>query len=173
MMKRSAALRHPTHVRLSLLFASTLALAGCHAHAAPERVVRDFFAVVRSGHAPERAADFLAPAVIAHQVNAEDEAAAVQRSPANYAAHVREMKAAYGEFTIEISELITQGDRVYVRWRQEGTHVGEVDGFAPTHKRIVEVASAVYRVRAGMIVEYWIQIDRAGLRAQLERNQVR
>jgi hypothetical protein len=32
------------------------------------------------------------------------------------------------------------------------------------------LASAVYRVADGRIVEYWIQIDRAGTEAQLRRN---
>jgi predicted ester cyclase len=157
----------------ALVSVLVVTVAGCGAHATPERVVRGFFEVVRSGRAPDRAAEFMAPRVIAHQVNAEAEGGAVERTPRNYADHVREMKAAYGDFKLDISELVAQGDRVYVRWRQEGAHLGEVDGFAPTRKPIVEVASAVYRVRDGKIVEYWIQIDRAGLRAQLERNQAR
>ena len=53
---------------------------------------------------------------------------------------------------------------------QTGRHVGPVDGFAPTGLPVVEVASAVYRVEAGRIAEYWIQIDRAGIEAQLRRN---
>ncbi len=32
------------------------------------------------------------------------------------------------------------------------------------------LASAVYRVADGRIVEYWIQVDRAGTEAQLRRN---
>lgn len=79
----------------------------------------------------------------------------------------------FGEFTLEITELIAAGDRVYVRWQQRGTHIGEVDGFPPTGLVIQELASAVYRVFDGKIAEYWIQVDRAGLRAQLERDSVK
>jgi predicted ester cyclase len=80
------------------------------------------------------------------------------------------MLDAYGTFQLEVQELLAQEDRVYVRWKQTGTHIGEVDGFPPTGKPIVEIASAVYRVEDAKIVEYWIQIDREGIRAQLEWN---
>ena len=56
---------------------------------------------------------------------------------------------------------------MYARWTQHGHHVGEVDGVAPTSAPITQLTSAVYRVQDGLIVEYWIQIDRYGLHAQL------
>ncbi len=65
-------------------------------------------------------------------------------------------------------EFLADGDRCYARWTQDGHHVGEVDGRAPTGRPVREVASAVYRVADGRIREYWIQIDRYGLMAQLD-----
>jgi len=135
----------------------------------PESVVREFFEQVRSGRDPERAHALMAPLVLAHQVNAENPVT-IERTPQNYIEHVREMLAIFGQFDLEVSELLAQGDRVYVRWRQTGRHLAHYDGFAPTGQPIVEVASAVYRVEADRIAEYWMQIDRAGLRAQLERD---
>lgn len=93
------------------------------------------------------------------------------RTPSDYADHVREMIEAYGEFSLEIQELLTQGDKVYVRWRQTGTHIGKVDGYSPTNLPVIEIASAVYRVENERIAEYWIQIDRLGIERQLERNR--
>ncbi|MGG1550741.1 ester cyclase [Paenibacillus ferrarius] len=136
----------------------------------PQEIVSSFFHYVRSGTNPDAAALYMADTVLAHQVTAENETT-VQRSPQNYADHVLEMIDAYGHFQVEIQELISQDDRVYVRWKQTGTHIGEVDGFAPTGKPVIEIASAVYRVTDGKIAEYWIQIDREGIRKQLERNQ--
>ncbi|MFF2620385.1 ester cyclase [Oerskovia jenensis] len=132
----------------------------------PEALVREFFAVVRSGTAPHRAGDFMAPRVHAHQVQAEDPTT-VERTPEQYAEHVEEMIAAYGPFRLTIDEVLAAGDKVYVRWTQEGNHLGEIDGHAPTGRPVVQVASCVYRVEDGLIVEYWMQIDRAGLTAQL------
>ncbi|PAF31145.1 ester cyclase [Paenibacillus sp. 7516] len=136
----------------------------------PEQIVRAFFEEVRSGRNPDYADTLMAEQVLAHQVVSEEEVT-VNRTPSQYADHVREMIQAYGEFSLEIQELIVQGDKVYVRWRQAGTHVGEVDGYAPTLLPVIEIASAVYRVENERIAEYWIQIDRLGIEKQLERNK--
>ncbi|WP_153976970.1 ester cyclase [Paenibacillus xylanilyticus] len=136
----------------------------------PEQIVRAFFEEVRSGRNLDYADTLMAEQVLAHQVVSEEELT-VNRTPSEYADHVREMIQAYGEFSLEIQELIVQGDKVYVRWRQEGIHIGEVDGHAPTHRPVIEIASAVYRVENERIAEYWIQIDRLGIEKQLERNK--
>ncbi|MEW4430488.1 ester cyclase [Paenibacillus pabuli] len=136
----------------------------------PEQIVRAFFEEVRSGRNLDYAGTLMAEQVLAHQVVSEEEVT-VNRTPSEYADHVREMIQAYGEFSLEIQELIAQGDKVYVRWRQEGIHIGEVDGYAPTHRPVIEIASAVYRVENERIPEYWIQIDRLGIEKQLERNK--
>ncbi|GLZ76652.1 hypothetical protein Afil01_14590 [Actinorhabdospora filicis] len=134
----------------------------------PKALVREFLTRVRSGAHADEATDFMAPLVLAHQVVSE-ETVTIERTPAQYAGHVREMKAAYGDFGFEITELLADGDKVYARWRQTGNHLADDDGHRPTGAPLVEIASAVYRVADGRIVEYWIQIDREGLRVQLDR----
>lgn len=135
----------------------------------PAEVVRYFFEKVRSGRELDAVHSLMADRVLAHQITSENEVT-VERTPSSYADHVREMIEAYGLFTLSIQELLAQDDRVYVRWKQVGSHIGEVDGVSATGKPIVEIASAVYRVENSKIVEYWIQIDREGIRVQLERN---
>lgn len=146
------------------------ALEQADAPATPKELVRAFLEQVRAGRHPEQAPRYLAAKVIAHQVNAEAPQD-VQRTPEDYARHVAEFRQAWGEFDFEVTELIAEGDRVYARWRQRGCHLGEVDGHAPTHRPVVELASAVYRVEHGRIVEYWIQVDRQGTEAQLRANE--
>lgn len=135
----------------------------------PKELVLAFFANIRSGRQLDQVHEYMAEQVLAHQLTAE-QPTTVQRTPAAYAEHVREMLAAYGPFTLEITECLAEGDRVYVRWQQSGTHLGEVDGYAPTGLPLIEIASAVYRVESGRIAEYWMQIDRAGMELQLQRN---
>jgi predicted ester cyclase len=135
----------------------------------PKQIVADFLNEVRSGASPERAADFMAPLVLAHQVVSED-AVTVERTPDQYTQHVRGMLEAYGDFAIRVDELIAEGDRVYARWTQHGRHLTELDGFPATGAPLTEVASAVYRVEGRLIVEYWIQIDRQGMTEQLRRS---
>ena len=132
-----------------------------------EAVVAGFMNEVRSGKAPERAAQFMAPVVLAHQMNAEGQTT-VERTPEQYAAHVREFLNAFGPFEFQVTESIASDDRVYVRWQQDGHHVISLEGEEPTGSPLREIASAVYRVENGKIAEYWIQIDRYGFDRQLQ-----
>lgn len=97
----------------------------------------------------------MAPEVIANQVISEDSQVII-RTPDQYAEHVLEMKAEYGDFEFVIDELLADGDKVFARWTQTG-------------KGIRECASCVYRIQSGYIVEYWIQIDRLGIQIQKDR----
>jgi predicted ester cyclase len=135
-----------------------------------KELIRSFLETVRSGKDPGRAAEFMAPTILAHQIVSEQEIT-VRRTPENYVEHVQSMLATFGRFDLKILELLEDADKVYARWRQTGVHLGEVDGYAPTGKPVVEVASAVYRLVEGQIAEYWIQIDRSGLQIQLERDR--
>ncbi|WP_312473256.1 ester cyclase [Neobacillus sp.] len=138
----------------------------------PEQIVRTFFEEVRSGHNPDYAINLMAEQVIAHQMISEEDVTVI-RTPHDYADHVREMIEAYGTFSVDIQEMLAHGNKVYVRWKQVGTHVGEVDGYSPTGLPVIEIASAVYRIEEEKIKEYWIQIDRSGIQKQLERNKLR
>ncbi len=133
-----------------------------------EQLVREFLLTVRSGKNPEKANEYMAEKVLAHQMNAENPQT-VERTPQNYAAHVQEFLQMYGQFEFEITEIIAQDAKVYARWRQTGKHLTEIDGYAPTGLPLIEVASAVYRLENGKIVEYWIQLDRAGFDKQLQK----
>ncbi|MGW5672321.1 ester cyclase [Micromonospora sp. NPDC003776] len=130
------------------------------------RVVADFVRYVRSGLQPERAAEFLAPLVRAHQVQSE-RPVTIERTPEDYAEHFREMIAAWGDFTIVIDEFLVDGARAYLRLTQTGRHLGAVDRIAPTGREVRQINSVVYHVADGLITDYWIQIDRAGVSAQL------
>lgn len=131
-------------------------------------VVRGFLDEVRSGRAPEKAVNYLAPEVRAHQVTAEGESVVV-RSPEAYARHVQEFRQLFGDFSFTIQEFISDEDKVFVRWRQDGHHLGSLDGETPTGAPLTELTSVVYRVEAGKIAEYWLQTDRKGLELQLQR----
>jgi reactive intermediate/imine deaminase len=135
-----------------------------------EKTVRNFLEIVRSGKSPERASEFMADTVEAHQLNAEH-LETVTRTPENYTQHVKEFINSYGHYQFEITELIASNDKVYARWQQTGNQIGDVDDFKSTGLPVIEVGSAVYRVAAGKIVEYWIQIDRKGAEIQQQNNR--
>lgn len=153
-----------------MAIACAVAPASAHARAAeePKAVVKGFLDTVRTGRDPDAAARYFAPQVPAHQITSEGETTVV-RTPQNYAAHVREFLATYGQFSIEVVDMIAEGDRVFVWWRQHGHHVGTVNGEHPTGAPLTAIAAAIYRVRDGRITEYWVLEDRKGLDLQLQR----
>lgn len=134
-----------------------------------EAIVKMFLTNVRSGLHPEDAILYMADTVLAHQITSENPTT-VKRTPENYASHVREFLALFGNYQFEITELIASEEKVYVRWKQTGKHIAEIDGYSPTHLPLIEYTSAVYRVKEKKIVEYWIQMDRLGFDIQLKQN---
>lgn len=135
-----------------------------------EKIVRDFLSNVRTGLRPGDAKLYMADTVLAHQVTSESPTT-VKRTPANYTSHVNEFKRLFGNYEFEITELIASNDKVYVRWKQTGKHMAEIDDFEPTQLPLIEYTSAVYRIEKKRIVEYWIQMDRLGFDLQLKANQ--
>lgn len=132
----------------------------------PKSIVEGFVVDIRSGKHLSRVEDYMAPMVIAHQVHAEG-GHSVERTPADYVAHIEEFIEAFGPFSVTIEELLADNDKVFVRWRQDGFHNVSLEGEAPTGKNLREITSTVYRVEDGKIVEYWLQTDRAGMSKQV------
>lgn len=133
----------------------------------PREIVQGFFERVRSGKALEEATLYLAPSAAAHQIVSASKPPTIMRTPEEYAEHVREMILQYGSFALGVEEMLVEGDKVFVRWRQEGRHVGTLFGERPTGAPLVQRGSAVYRVEEGRIAEYWIQVESSGLETQV------
>ena len=125
---------------------------------AASAVVLRFLAEVRLTGDEEAAQLLMAAGVPAHQIISERDETVV-RTPAEYAAHARDLLTETFDSSFEITELLSDADRVYVRWLLSRAH-----GSA-----LREVGSAVYRVECGRLAEYWIQLDRyaAALREQI------
>jgi predicted ester cyclase len=140
--------------------------------APPVEVVSGFMRDVRSGEHPELAERYMVARVAAHQVTSEGSVTIV-RTPSQYAEHVQDFRRMFGHFDLKVEEMMADGDRVYVRWRQTGRHLASIDGEQPTGKQLIDISSAVYRVSDGRIVEYWIQTDRKGLELQLARSSAK
>ena len=134
------------------------------------RVVTEFLSHVRVTGDADAARRLMHQIVRCHQVVAE-RPETILRSPQEYAAHVQQMRHQVGAFTYRVTELLTEVDRVYVRWHQQGHHLRDDDGSAGSGLPLREVGSAVYRVEDGRIAEYWVQLDRLGLALQLEQSR--
>lgn len=68
-------------------------------------------------------------------------------------------------FTVE--DVIAEGDRVVVRWRNRGTHVESFLGLPATGKQFDIAGIDVYRVEGGRLAEHWHVVDQLSMLIQL------
>jgi predicted ester cyclase len=61
-----------------------------------------------------------------------------------------------------VDDLIAERDRVVVRWRLLGIHIGAFRGIAPTGRPITLRGIAIYRVQDGKLMERWVVSDLYG-----------
>lgn len=81
--------------------------------------------------------------------------------------HIREVEAGFPEYTLEVQEMITEGDMVAVRGTVRGTHKGVYAGIPPTGRQLNLEVMVFYRVSDGRISRYWLQTDSKSLMDQL------
>ena len=67
----------------------------------------------------------------------------------------------------QIEEIFSAGDRVVARWTGSGTHVGDMNGIAPTGNKVKVDAISIHRVDDGKISETWQVWDTLGFLQQL------
>jgi steroid delta-isomerase-like uncharacterized protein len=73
----------------------------------------------------------------------------------------------FPDLQVEVGDLISEGDRVAVRWVARGTHSEEWAG-VPATGRVVQIGGMdIYRFRAGRIAEWWRNEDMYSLVQQL------
>jgi predicted ester cyclase len=63
--------------------------------------------------------------------------------------------------------VIAEGDKVAARLRFRGTHRGEVQGIAPTGRRVDCTGIVISRMEGGKIAEDWANFDDLGMMQQL------
>jgi steroid delta-isomerase-like uncharacterized protein len=68
-------------------------------------------------------------------------------------------------FTIE--DVISEGDRVVVRWTNAGTHIGEFAGAPATGRTFTIAGIDIYRLEGDLLAEHWHVIDQLSMLGQL------
>jgi steroid delta-isomerase-like uncharacterized protein len=74
---------------------------------------------------------------------------------------------AFPDLTIEIDELVGEGDKVVWRITASGTHNGTFQGVPATGKAVKFGAHYTFRFEHGKIVERWSTLDRLSLLVQI------
>ena len=71
------------------------------------------------------------------------------------------------DLTVEVQDMVSEGDRTVVRFVASGTHVASLLGEEPTHREVVLDGITIYRFQDGVIAEDWEMMDEGQLRRQL------
>jgi steroid delta-isomerase-like uncharacterized protein len=74
---------------------------------------------------------------------------------------------AFPDWNEVIEDIITEGDKVWVRIAYTGTHTGEFMGLGPTGNKITTMAVDIYRIVDGKLAEYWNVTDNVNILKQI------
>lgn len=77
------------------------------------------------------------------------------------------LRSAFAGFRFEPLDVIAEGDRVVVRARISGRHIGEFAGMQPTGREFSVQHIHIWRLAEGQIVEHWANRDDVGAMRQL------
>jgi predicted ester cyclase len=128
----------------------------------PRDLVRRLHAALLDSRDPDVADSFFAPEFLSHN------------NPPGFPPGVEGVKQffsmfrdAFPDVSVEIDEMVAEGDRVAVATTFTGTHGGELMGVAPTGRRVSVTGIDIVRVAGGKIVEHRGLTDIVGLMRQL------
>jgi predicted ester cyclase len=128
----------------------------------PRDLVRRLHAALLDSRDPDVADSFFAPEFLSHN------------NPPGFLPGVEGVKQffsmfrdAFPDVSVEIDEMVAEGDRVAVATTFTGTHGGELMGVAPTGRRVSVTGIDIVRVAGGKIVEHRGLTDIVGLTRQL------
>jgi steroid delta-isomerase-like uncharacterized protein len=80
---------------------------------------------------------------------------------------IKGFRAAFPDVHFTVLDQIAEGDKVAVRYRLQGTHLGDFQGMPPTRKQVGYSGILIYRVANGKIAEQWTEFDLLGFLKQL------
>ena len=93
-----------------------------------------------------------------------------QGKPAGRAAvraSMAEFRTGFPDMDMQVFDMIAEGDLVSFRWRSEGTHLGDLQGVPPSGRSGALDGIVMVRLRDGIIVEGWQEIDLMGMLQRL------
>ncbi len=81
--------------------------------------------------------------------------------------HIAFFEAAFPKYEILADEVTAENNRVVVRARFKGTHMGDLSGIAPTYKSVDFPFAIGYEIENNKIISHWLIADQMSLMEQL------
>ena len=111
----------------------------------------------------DAADEVYAPDYVGHDPSNPEEVRGLQAAKQAAADYRR----AFPDLRVTVEDLIAEGDKVAARLRVRGTHLGDLNGIAPTGRRVDFTGIVMSRVEGGRIAEDWANFDDLGMMRQL------
>ena len=73
----------------------------------------------------------------------------------------------FTDIVVNVEDTIAEGDKVVAHWTCCGIHTDELQGIAPTGKKVTWTGIAIYRFVMDKIEEIWVWNDLLGMMRQL------
>jgi predicted ester cyclase len=89
------------------------------------------------------------------------------RGPAGFRSFANDLFSAFPDLRMSIQDMVARDDRVVSRVHLTGTHLGPMQGYAPTGLRVSTTFAAIERYAGGLCVEEWVYADDLGLARQI------
>lgn len=77
------------------------------------------------------------------------------------------LRRSFPDLLVTIREIACDGDVVAIHLSAQGTHRGLFQGVPPTDRPWSASATALYRVRDGQIVDFWVTWDELAILEQI------
>ena len=77
------------------------------------------------------------------------------------------LKQAFPDLTVEIHDMVAEGDKVTTRKSFHATHKGEFSGIQPTGKKVLMDVIDIIQLRDGKFIAHWGILDIHSLLAQI------
>jgi steroid delta-isomerase-like uncharacterized protein len=106
--------------------------------------------------------EMLAPDSVVHGLGPGD-----LRGPAGFKPFYSAYRNAFPDVSIQIDDIIAEGDLVAARWSATATHRGHDLGFPATGKRVQFSGMVFVRVVGDKLVKGWNSFDQLGMFQQL------
>ena len=71
----------------------------------------------------------------------------------------KQFRDAFSDSHVDIEELVSEGDRVAIRWTANLKHTGDGLGIAPTNRKVRVPGSSFFLCKHGQIIEGWNHMD--------------
>lgn len=84
-----------------------------------------------------------------------------------YIQGLSDVVAAFPDYRWRLDQLLGEGEWIFARFTDSGTHRGTFLGIAPTGRLVTALEFAVYRLIDGKIAEVWVTADNLAIIRQI------